>query len=115
VATTVSSTRRPDLAVGLTTTRDGHQRRAADSAGILAGVAEVTATIDNRGDAAADETITQFWVRGVDMDRALRVVHAPVLLPEDQIEVTALRSRPACGHDWREHMAPDPYLPALPP
>ena len=86
----MTSTSRPDLAVGLITTRDGRERPAAESAGIAAGVVEVTATIENRGEAVADETITRFWVRGADVDRELRVVHTPALLPGDQIEVTAL-------------------------
>jgi hypothetical protein len=80
----------PDLAVGLITVRDTREVPAAERAGIVAGVAEVTASIENRGDTVADETTTRFWVRGADMDRELRVVCTPALLPGDQIEVTAL-------------------------
>ncbi len=90
VETTVTTTRRPDLAVGLITMRDGRERPAPESAGIVAGVVEVTATIRNLGDALADETITRFWMRGDDVDREMRVVHTPGLLPGDEIEVTAL-------------------------
>jgi subtilase family serine protease len=50
----------------------------------------VTATIANVGDAIADETTTRFRVRGAGIDRELRVVHTPELLPGDEIEVTAL-------------------------
>jgi subtilase family serine protease len=86
----MTEVRKPDLAVGLVTTRDASERPAAECAGILPDVAELTATIENRGDAVADETTTRFWVRGAGIDRELRVVHTPALLPGDQIEVTAL-------------------------
>jgi subtilase family serine protease len=80
----------PDLAVRLIRTRDAGERPAEEGAGIVAEVAELTATIANLGDAVADETTTRFWVRGADMDRELRVVHTPGLLPGDEVEVTAL-------------------------
>jgi subtilase family serine protease len=90
VETTVTSTGKPDLAVRLITTRDASERPAEEGAGIVADVVELTATIGNLGDAVADETTTRFWVRGADLDRELRVVHTPGLLPGDEIEVTAL-------------------------
>jgi subtilase family serine protease len=80
----------PDLAVGLIRTRDASDRPAEEGVGILPHVAEVTATIANVGDAIADETTTRFRVRGAGIDRELRVVHTPELLPGDEIEVTAL-------------------------
>jgi CARDB len=81
---------KPDLVVGLITTRDASERPAEEGAGLLAEVAEVTATIENRGDAMAGETITQFWVRGADVDRELRVIQTPALPPGAEVEVTAL-------------------------
>jgi hypothetical protein len=86
-----------DLVVGLIRVRDARERSAEQGAGIVAYVAELTATVHNRGDALADETTTRFWVRGADIDRELRVVHTPALPPGDEIEVTALwdiRDRP---------------------
>jgi subtilase family serine protease len=80
----------PDLAVGLIRTRDASDRPAEEAVGILPHVAEVTATIANVGNAIADETTTRFRVRGAGIDRELRVVHTPELLPGDEIEVTAL-------------------------
>jgi len=83
----------PELMVGLIVTRDPHERPAEEAVGIIAHVAEVTATIRNVGDADAEETITRFWVRsldGDDVDRELRAVHTPPLPPGDEIEVTAL-------------------------
>jgi hypothetical protein len=84
---------RPELAVGLIVTRDAHERPAEEAAGIIAHVAEITATIRNVGDADADETVTRFWVRALDaddIDRELRAVLTPPLQPGDEIEVTAL-------------------------
>ncbi len=81
---------KPDLAVGLIRTRDASERPIEEGAGIVPYVAELTATVENQGDAFADETATRFWVRGAGVDRELRVVHTPGLLPGDQIEVTAL-------------------------
>jgi len=78
----------PDLAVGLIRVRDARERSAEQGAGIVASVAELTATIHNRGDALADETTTRFWVRGADIDRELRVVYTPAVPPGDEIEVT---------------------------
>jgi len=86
----MTTSSKPDLAVGLITTRDATERPAAERAGIVAEVAEVTATIANLGDAVADETITRFWVRGADVDRELRIVHTPGVLPGNEIEVTGL-------------------------
>jgi len=80
----------PDLAVGLIRVRDARERSAEQGAGIVASVAELTATIHNRGDALADETTTRFWVRGADIDRELRVVYTPAVPPGDEIEVTAM-------------------------
>ena len=88
--TTVTNTGKPDLAVRLIRTRDASERPAEESAGIVAEVAELTATIANLGAAVADETTTRFWLRGADLDRELRVVHTPELPPGDEIEVTAL-------------------------
>jgi hypothetical protein len=84
---------RPELVVGLIVTRDAHERPADEARGIIAHVAELTATIRNAGDADAEETVTRFWVHGLDgddIDRELRAVHTPPLLPGDEIEVTAL-------------------------
>lgn len=81
---------KPNLAVGLITTRDARQRPGRDGVGISPHVTEVIATIENIGDAAAGETTTRFWVRGPGVDRELRVVHTPEILPGDAIEVTAL-------------------------
>ena len=80
----------PDLVMGLITVRDAGRRPADQGAGIVPYVAELAATIHNRGDAIAEETTTRFWVRGTNIDRELRVVYTPALLPGDEIEVTAL-------------------------
>jgi subtilase family serine protease len=80
----------PDLAVGLIRVRDATERSAEQSAGIGPYAVELTATINNRGNALADETTTRFWVRGADVDREIRVVYTPPLPPGDEIEVTAL-------------------------
>ena len=90
VISTVSPSGRPDLEVRLITIRDSGDRPAEEGIGILPYVAELTATIVNAGDAVADETITRFWLRGDDVDRELRVVSTPGILPGDEIEVTAL-------------------------
>jgi subtilase family serine protease len=90
VVTTVSPSGKPDLAVRLITTRDSGDRPAEQGIGILPYVAELTAIIVNAGDAVADETITRFWLRGAGVDRELRIVNTPGLLPGDEIEVTAL-------------------------
>ncbi len=79
----------PDLAVGLIRVRDAIQRSAEQGVGIPPYVVELIVTISNRGDSVADETTTRFWVRGADMDRELRVVATPALLPGDELEVTA--------------------------
>jgi subtilase family serine protease len=81
---------KPDLTVGLIRTRDATERPIEEGVGMVPYVAELTAIVENRGDAIADETATRFWVRGADVDRELRVVYTPGLLPGDQIEVTAL-------------------------
>jgi subtilase family serine protease len=86
----VTSAGKPDIAVGLIRTRDASERPAEEGDGIVAHVAEVTASIANVGTGLADETTTRFWVRGADIDRELRVVHTPGLLPGDEVEVTAL-------------------------
>jgi subtilase family serine protease len=88
--TTVVDTGRPDLVVGLIRVRDGSERPAAEGAGILPDVAEVTATVENIGDTVADETITRFWVSGAGVERELRIVLTPAVLPGDAIDVTAL-------------------------
>ena len=80
----------PNLAVGLITTRDAHERRMIDAAGVATHVVEVIATIENVGDALAGETTTHFWLKGAGIDRELRVVHTPEILRGDAIEVTAL-------------------------
>jgi hypothetical protein len=54
----------PDLVVGVIRVRDARERSADQGAGIVAYVAELAATVHNRGDALADETTTRFWVRG---------------------------------------------------
>ena len=69
-----------DLTVGLIRTRGAGDRPAEEGVGLL----------PNVGDAVAGETTTRFWVRGDDVDRELRIVHTPELLPGDEIEVTAL-------------------------
>ncbi|HYJ69467.1 MAG TPA: CARDB domain-containing protein [Nocardioidaceae bacterium] len=81
---------KPDLSVGLITTRDATERPRAESPGLLPWVAELTATIANIGDGVAEETLTRFWLRGSGVDRELRMVSTPELLPGDEIEVTAL-------------------------
>jgi hypothetical protein len=86
----VTAVAKPDLSVGLITTRDATERPAAESLGMLPWVAELTVTIANIGDAIAGETLTRFWLRGSGVDRELRVVNTPELLPGDEIEVTAL-------------------------
>jgi hypothetical protein len=66
--------------VGLIVTRHAYERPAEEAAGVLGHVAELTATIGNAGDTLADETLTRFWVRGLngdDIDRELRLVHTP--------------------------------------
>jgi hypothetical protein len=60
--TTVTDSGRSDLKVGLVRTRDSTARPAEEGVGILPHVVEVTATVVNIGDAAAEETITRFWV-----------------------------------------------------
>jgi hypothetical protein len=80
----------PDLAMGLIRLRDARDRPAEEGAGILAHVAELTATVQNRGDVLADETTTRFWVRGPDIDRELRAVYTPPVPPGEEVEVTAL-------------------------
>jgi hypothetical protein len=84
------SSGKPNLAVGLITTRDARERRVTEAAGLAAHVVEVIATIENVGDALAGETTTRFWLNGEGIDRELRVVHTPEILPGDAIEVTAL-------------------------
>jgi hypothetical protein len=61
-----------------------------EDADLAARVVEVIATIENVGDALAGETTTRFWLKGAGIDRELRVVHTPEILPGDAIEVTAL-------------------------
>jgi CARDB len=80
----------PDLVVGLIRVHDARDRFADQDSGIVHHVAELTATVHNRGDALADETITRFWMRGVDVDRELRAIHTPAVPPGEEIEVTAL-------------------------
>jgi subtilase family serine protease len=86
----VTAAAKPDLSVGLITTRDAAERPAAEGAGMVPWVAELTATVANIGDAIAEETLTRFWLRGTGVDRELRVVNTPELPPGDEIEVTAL-------------------------
>jgi hypothetical protein len=89
----MGSPQRPELLVGLIVIRDAHERPAEEAVGIVGHVAELTATIRNVGEVDADETVTRFWVRGLDgdqIDRELRAVHTPYLLPGDEVEVTAL-------------------------
>jgi hypothetical protein len=81
---------KPNLAVGLITTRDARERTMTEATGLAAHVVEVIATIENVGDALAGETTTRFWVKGAGIDRELRVVHTPEILPGDAVEVTAL-------------------------
>ena len=66
---------KPDLVVRLIRTRDAHDRPAEEGGGLVAHVAEGTATIQNVGDAIAGETTARFWVRGEHVDRELRVIH----------------------------------------
>jgi subtilase family serine protease len=80
---------KPDLAVGLITTRDARARSVEETRGMLPYVVELTAAIANVGEAAAGETATRFWLRGSNVDRELRVVNTPELPPGDEIEVTA--------------------------
>jgi hypothetical protein len=83
-------TGKPDLAVGLITTRDARDRPAGEPGAVPAHIAEVIADIANIGDAIAGETTTRFWVRGAGVDRELRIIHTPEILPGDAVEVTAL-------------------------
>jgi hypothetical protein len=53
----VANAGKPDLAVGLIRTREASERLAEEGVGIVAHVAEVTATIVNRGDGLADERL----------------------------------------------------------
>lgn len=86
----MSAAAKPDLSVGLILTRDASERPRAESLGLLPWVAELTATITNIGDGLAGETLTRFWLSGAGVDRELRMVSTPDLLPGDEIEVTAL-------------------------
>jgi hypothetical protein len=88
--TTVTDAGMPDLEVGLIRTRDGTARPAEEGVGILPHAVEVTATVVNIGDAAAESTITRFWPSGETVDRELRIVHTPDLHPGGEVEVTAL-------------------------
>jgi CARDB len=84
---------RPELLIGLIVIRDAHERPTEEAVGIVGHVAELTATIRNVGDVDAEETVTRFWVRGIDgddIDRELRAVHTPYLFAGDEVEVTAL-------------------------
>ena len=81
---------KPSLAVGLIATRDARERRVTNTRGFPAHVVEVIATIENVGDALAGETTTRFWLKGDGVDRELRIVHTPEILPGDAVEVTAL-------------------------
>ena len=78
----------PDLAVGLIRVRDDTQRSTEQGGGIPAHVVEVMVTMSNRGESLADETTTRFWVRGLDMDRELRIVATPAVPPGEEVEVT---------------------------
>jgi hypothetical protein len=80
----------PDLVVGLVRVHSAAERPFEERAGILAHVAELVATVQNRGDALANETTTRFWLCGPDIDRELRVVYTPPIPAGDEIEVTAL-------------------------
>lgn len=86
----MTNTGEPDLAVGLIRVRDSSERPPREGEGILPHVAEVTATLANIGEALAEETVTRFWVSGADVERELRIVHTPAVLPGDAIDVTAL-------------------------
>jgi subtilase family serine protease len=90
VEITVTNADKPDLAVGLIRIRDSTERPAEEGLDILPDVVEVTATVENIGDTVADETITRFWLSGPEVERELRIVQTPALLPADAIEVTAL-------------------------
>lgn len=81
---------KPDLAAGLVTVRDSRDRPKAEGAGMVPYVVELTATIANVGGSVAGETLTRFWLHGSNVDRELRVVNTPDLLPGDEIQVTAL-------------------------
>lgn len=80
----------PDLVVGLIRVRDASARSADEDDELVPYVAELTAIIRNEGDALAEETTTRFWVRGDDIDKELRVIYTPAVLPGEEIEVTAL-------------------------
>jgi hypothetical protein len=86
----VTNTAKPDITVRLIRTRDPHERPAEEGIGIVWHVAELTATIANVGNGVAGETTTRFWVCGADIDKELRAIHTPELLPGDELEVTAL-------------------------
>ena len=73
----MGSSGRPNLVVGLITTRDTHERRMTEAAGLAAHAVEVIATIENIGDALAGETTTRFLLEGAGIDRELRIVHTP--------------------------------------
>jgi hypothetical protein len=86
----VTDAQLPDLVVGLIRVRDASARSADENDEMLPYVAELTAIVCNQGDALADETTTRFWVRGDDIDKELRVIYTPAVLPGEEIEVTAL-------------------------
>jgi hypothetical protein len=86
----VNEANAPDLAVRLIRTRDDRDHPPEEKAGLVPHVVEIIATIANLGDGVAGETITLFRLRGSGVERVLRLVHTPELLPGDEVEVTAL-------------------------
>jgi subtilase family serine protease len=86
----VTDAQLPDLVVGLIRVRDATERSTDEDDEIVPYVAELTAIVRNQGDALAGETTTRFWVRGDDIDKELRVIYTPAVLPGEEIEVTAL-------------------------
>jgi hypothetical protein len=73
----------PDLAVGLIRVRDAGQRSAAQAAGIVPYVAELTAIIHNLGEALAEKPPPGSGYR-FDIDRELRLVYTPAVPPHDR-------------------------------
>jgi hypothetical protein len=85
----VNETNQPDLVVRLIRTRDDRDR-SPERAGLVPHVVELIATLANLGDGVAGETITRFRVSGAGVEREVRLVNTPELLPGDEVEVTAL-------------------------
>jgi hypothetical protein len=67
----VTNADEPDVVARLIKTRDARYRPAEEGRAFSPTSPEVTATIQNFGDAIAGETTARFWVRGEHVDREL--------------------------------------------